>query len=98
MGGGVKISSVFLLLSIVRALVELVMLCGFGLVLLHLLAGKARASNPIYALFALITRFWRLLLAKTLRANEDSFRVILIMQIVLFGMWLGLGVVKSKIF
>ena len=98
MGGGVKIFSVFLLLSIVRALVELVMLCGAGLLLLHLLAGKARTTNPIYALFALITRLWRVLLAKILRVKEDSLRVILAMEIVLLGMWLGLGVMKSKIY
>lgn len=45
-----------LLLSLIRALVEVAGLFLLGQGLLYLLAGRRRLENPIYRLFALLTR------------------------------------------
>ncbi len=45
-----------LVLSILRALVEVALLTLFGQGVVGLLAGARRGANPIYQLFAVITR------------------------------------------
>ena len=74
------------------------MLSGLGLLLLHVVAGRRRANNPIYALFALMTRFWRGLLARRMGRDRDSLLVLGVMEIVLALVWLGLGAIKLKFF
>lgn len=79
-----------------RALVEMLGLCLIGQGILHLLAGPGRRSNPVYALFALLTRTPRRLVARCLpgcapaTVGGATFAVFL-------ALWIGLAWLKKYV-
>lgn len=85
------------LLGAMRAIVEMLGLCLIGQGALALLAGRSRHSNPIYRLFALITRQPRALLAIWLPKNCSENVIGVLCFLSLFLLWLGLAFVRKFI-
>ena len=82
------------ILSIVRALVEVAMLALLGQGVVGLLSGARRQTNPIYQLFAVITRpVIRLVRAITPKAVIDR-HVAVVTFFLLFWLWIFLAWVK----
>lgn len=81
------------LISAARAIVEMLLLCFLGQALLHIVSGSAREGNPIYRLFATITRP---LLAFARRWLPFPGAPALTF-ILLLALWFGLAVLKKSI-
>ena len=83
------------LVSLLRAIVEVAMLCLLGQGLLALLAGPSRAANPIYRLFQVITRpVLRAARHVTPRAIIDR-HLPFVAFFLLFWLWIVLAYVKK---
>ena len=86
-----------LIISILRALVEVAMLALLGQGLLAFLAGKQRASNPIYQLFHTITipalHIVRLITPKVIIDKHLPF----VAFFLLFWLWILLAYVKRNL-
>ena len=83
-----------LLLSALRALVEVAGLALLGQGVLHALAGAARDRNPIYRLFQIISRpAVRLARVLAPRFIADR-RIPLLTFFLLFALWIALGIAK----
>ena len=85
------------LISAVRAVLEMLGICLLGQGGLYILAGKGRASNPIYQLFNLITKAPRCLVAKILNAPANSIGVNVLCFLILFLAWIGLAFLRKSI-
>lgn len=79
------------LLGALRGIVEMLGYCLLGQGFLYLLAGKKRASNPIYQLFSLITRPPRKLCARLLPVGSPDLLVSVVCFAILVLLWLGLA-------
>ena len=87
----------FFILSLLRALIEVALLTLLGQGVLGLLAGSARATNPVYRLFQVITRpainavrFVTLHLVGERYLHALAF-------VLLFGLWMFLAYLKRMI-
>ncbi len=80
-----------------RALVEMLGLCLIGQGMLHVLAGSGRRANPIYALFELLTRLPRGLVAACLPRGSSPALVGASTFIALFALWIALAWCKKFI-
>ncbi|NTV72386.1 MAG: hypothetical protein HGA71_19875 [Azonexaceae bacterium] len=83
------------LISALRAIVEMLGLCLIGQGMLYVIAGRQRAGNRVYQLFALITRAPRRIVAAVLPRSAggglvggSTFAIVLIL-------WLGLAFVRK---
>ena len=87
-------SSDLFMLSIVRALVEVAMLALLGQGIVGLLSGARRQANPIYQLFAVLTRpVIRLARAITPKAIIER-HVPFVAFLLLFWLWIFLAWAK----
>lgn len=88
---------VFLLLSVLRALVELAGLFLLGQAALYVLAGPHREANAIYTLFRLLTcpviAGIRFIAPKTLSARS----IHLLAFVVLFVLWILLAYLRQRL-
>ncbi|MBL8491311.1 MAG: hypothetical protein JNM82_11080 [Rhodocyclaceae bacterium] len=83
-----------LILSILRALVEVALLTLLGQGILALLAGARRHTNPIYALFLVVTRpVMRALRLVTPKAILDR-HLPFVAFFLLFWLWIALAWLK----
>jgi len=83
------------LISILRAIVEMLGLCCLAQGFLYMLAGQKRASNPIYQLFALITQAPRRLVATLLPANTSATTIGIVCFAILLSLWVGLAIMRK---
>lgn len=79
-------------LSALRAVVEMLGLCLLGQAALALLAGRSRLGNPIYRLFALITRAPRRLCGKLLPGTRRPWLEGELCFLLLLLAWIALAV------
>lgn len=84
-------------ISAFRALVEMLAMCLLAQGSLYLLAGQKRAGNPIYRLFALLTRPPRRLVARLLPMRTSAALVGVITFVLLFLLWIGLALARKFI-
>ncbi len=84
-------------ISAMRAVVEMLLLCLVGQGVLALVAGRKRTGNPVYRLFALITRGPNALVACLLPAGTRSLTVGLLTGDVLFFLWLTLAILRKSV-
>ena len=80
------------LISAVRAVIEMLGLCLLGQGVLKLLAGRKSQENPIYCLFALITRPPLRVVARMLPNWAPAWISGSLLFLVLFLIWSGLAV------
>ncbi|PKO33556.1 MAG: hypothetical protein CVU34_11370 [Betaproteobacteria bacterium HGW-Betaproteobacteria-7] len=83
------------LIAALRAIVEMLGLSLLALGFLHVISGARRERNPIYQLFALITRPPLGLVARLLPTGSPSWLVGLLCFTVLFTLWIGLALLRS---
>lgn len=81
----------FWLLSVLRGLCEMLLLCLLAQACLWLLSGRQRAENPIYALFALLTAAPRRVLQKCLPAWIPLPLQGVLLVLLLAVTWLGIA-------
>lgn len=81
-------------IAALRAIIEMLGLCLVGQGVLYLMAGAQRASNPVYALFDLISRPPRRLLAFFLPKSASAITVGLLTFVLLFVVWVGLALFR----
>jgi hypothetical protein len=86
-----------LLLSVLRALVELAGLFLLGQAALYVLAGPSREANAVYKLFRLLTRpviaCARFIAPKTLAASS----IHILSFVVLFVLWILLAYLRQQV-
>ncbi len=82
------------LISAWRAVVELLGLCLIGQGVLALLAGRSRGTNPIYRLFALLTRPAIRLLRRLTPALIVDRHLPAVTFFVLLWLWLALALAR----
>lgn len=85
------------LIAALRAIVEMLALCCLAQGFLYVLAGPQRACNPIYQLFALITRGPRHLVAKCFPVGASPKGIGIACFILLVFLWLGLAAMRKFI-
>lgn len=85
------------LISILRAIVEMLGLCLFAQGFLYLLAGKKRNGNPIYQLFNVITQGPCRLISKLLPVGTSNGIVGLVCFAVLLSLWIGLAILRKSV-
>lgn len=90
-------SSIHFLIGALRAIIEMLGLCLIGQGTLALLVGRGRCSNPVYQLFALITRPPRALLAKLFPKAASESSVGMLLFVFLLLLWLGLALLRRFI-
>ena len=83
-------------LGMLRALVEMLGLCLMGQLLLGLIAGSRRHENPIYAVFALITRPPCQVIGRLMRRPVESAWVKAVCFLLLLIIWLGIAFFRLK--
>ncbi|MGE5470962.1 MAG: hypothetical protein ACM3X0_09225 [Bacteroidota bacterium] len=79
------------LIGACRAIVEMLALCLIAQGFLYLLAGRKRGGNPVYQLFALITRGPRQLCARLLPCGASVSQVGIVCFLILAVLWVGLA-------
>jgi hypothetical protein len=84
-------------ISALRAIVEMLGLCLIAQAMLYVLAGASREKNPIYQLFALITRAPRQIMAKLLPSRLGTVAVSASCFISLFLIWIALAAIRKFI-
>lgn len=84
-------------ISALRAIVEMLGLCLIAQAMLYVLAGASREKNPIYQLFALITRAPRQVVAKCLPDHFGTVAVSAGCFISLFLIWIALAAIRKFI-
>lgn len=85
------------LISIARALVEMIGLCLIGQAILHLLAGNNRNSNPIYRLFELVTRPPRALVSMLVGAERSGVLVHSLAFFISLALWIALALLRKYV-
>jgi len=83
------------LIATLRAIVEMLGLCCLAQGFLYLLAGQKREKNPIYQLFALITRAPRKLVATLLPVGTRATTIGLVCFAILLSLWAGLAAMRK---
>jgi hypothetical protein len=83
------------IIAALRAIIEMLGLSLVALGFLHVISGSRREGNPIYQLFALITRLPLRLVASLLPTGSPPWLVGMICFVVLFSLWLGLALLRS---
>jgi len=83
------------LIAALRAIVEMLGLSLLALGFLHVISGSRREGNPIYQLFALITRLPLRLVARLLPTGSPSWLVGMLCFMVLLTFWIGLALLRS---
>jgi hypothetical protein len=83
------------LIAALRAIVEMLGLSLLALGFLHVISGARREHNPIYQLFALVTRLPLRLVGRLLPTGSPSWLVGALCFMVLFALWIGLAVLRS---
>jgi len=83
------------LISALRAILEMLGLCLIGQGMLYLVAGRQRAGNRIYQLFALITSAPRRISAKLLPRSAGDIFIGSFTFVVVLILWLGLAFVRK---
>ncbi len=83
------------LISILRAIVEMLALSCLAQGFLYMLAGQKRVSNPIYQLFALITRAPRRLVAILLPVGTSATTIGIVCFAILLSLWAGLAIMRK---
>lgn len=86
-----------LLISLVRAIVEMLGLCLLGQMFLHLIAGRGREHNLIYRGLSLVTRAPRQMVAFLLPWRASGAVVAALTLIILLMLWLGLAYLRNKV-
>lgn len=86
-----------LLLSLIRGLVEVAGLFLLGQGVLHLLAGRRRLENPMYRLFALLTRPPLALFRFLLPRGIPDRHLPIISFFLLLGLWLFLAYLRQDL-
>jgi hypothetical protein len=90
-------SPLFLLLSILRALVEVAMLSLLGQGAVAVLAGRRREANPIYQLFRLVTRPVIAALRFVVPRLVIDRHLPVVAFFVLFWLWILLAYLKTQV-
>ena len=85
------------LISALRAIAEMLLLCLLAQGFLYLLAGQKRATNPIYQLFSLLTRPPRRLLACLLPRQTSARSIGILWFAILLALWIGLALARKFI-
>lgn len=83
------------LIAALRAIVEMLGLSLLALGFLHVISGSRREGNPIYQLFALITRLPLRLVARLLPTGSPPWLVGVLCFMLLFTLWVGLALLRS---
>ena len=83
------------LISALRAIVEMLGLCLLGQGFLYLIAGRQRAGNRVYQLFALITSPPRRIVATVLPRSASNLLVGIFTFVIVLILWLGLALVRK---
>ena len=84
-------------LGALRAIVEMLGLCLLAQGVLYLLSGPRRQHNPIYALFALLTRGPRQLLRLVVGPRPGETALGLLCFVLLFVCWIGLALLRKSL-
>jgi hypothetical protein len=87
----------YFLLSVARAVVEMLLWCFLAQGLLYLLAGEKRQSNPIYRFFALICRGPQHLVSCVFFQRIGKAASAIMTFFVLTSLWIGLAMLKQSI-
>jgi uncharacterized protein YggT (Ycf19 family) len=90
-------TAALLLVSILRAIVEIAMLSLLGQGLLALLAGNKREANPIYQLFRVVTGPATRLIGKLAPRQIMVRHLPFVTFFVLFWVWILLAYIKGNI-
>lgn len=85
----------YFLISALRAIVEMLGLSLLAQGVLYFVAGSGRAHNPVYQLFALISRGPRRMVARILPASCSPLTVAVVTFILLFCLWIGLAIFRG---
>ena len=85
----------FFLISALRAIVEMLGLCLLGQGGLYLIAGRQRADNRVYQLFALITAPPRRIVATLLPRSASNRLVGIFTFVIVLILWLGLALARK---
>jgi hypothetical protein len=85
------------LISVLRALIELLGLCLLGQGVLYLIAGRHRDKNAIYQFFALITHRPQQLTARFLPRNTPPALSSAILLLLLFASWIALAWLRKSL-
>lgn len=85
------------IISALRAIIEMLGLCLLGQGLLYLMAGQQRHKNPVYQIFALITRRPQQLVASLLPRNTRPVLSATLLLIVLFVIWIALAWMRKSL-
>lgn len=85
------------LIAACRSILEMLTLCLVGQAVLALLCGSGRERNPVYRLFALITRAPRRLTARLSFRSVDGFANGMICLLLLLIFWVGLAWMRKFI-
>jgi len=85
------------LIAACRSILEMLALCLVGQAVLALLCGSGRERNPVYRLFALITRAPRCLTTRLSFRPVDGFANGMICLLLLLILWVGLAWMRKFI-
>ena len=85
------------LIGALRAIIEMLGLCLLAQGILYIVAGQSRSSNPIYQLFALITKAPCQLVSKFLPLRTGPKTLAFVYFLSLLSLWLGLAIARKYI-
>lgn len=85
----------YFLISAMRAITEMLILCLLAQGVLYLIAGSHRAENPVYRFFALITRGPQQCLSHLLPAPHRAGVLGGLTFLLLLFLWLGLAALRK---
>lgn len=85
------------LIAATRAIVEMLLLCLLGQLVLYVLAGHSRERNPVYRLLAIITRPAMALCQRRLPSTLSGGGVAMVTFLCLLCLWFGLAILKKSI-
>ncbi|GEM_PF-2047733 len=83
------------LIGALRAIIEMLGLCLLAQGVLYVVAGQRRTSNPIYQLFALITKAPCQLIGKFLPLRTSPKVLAFIYFFTLLSLWIGLAIARK---
>ena len=83
------------LIGALRAIIEMLGLCLLAQGILYIVAGQRRSSNPIYQLFALITKPPCQIVSKLLPARTGPRTIGFVYFFTLLALWLGLAIARK---
>lgn len=83
------------LIGALRAIIEMLGLCLLAQGILYIVAGQRRSSNPIYQLFALITKPPWQIVSQLLPAHTGPKTISFVYFFTLLTLWLGLGIARK---